>query len=115
LFREAYRAKTGLALFPGSLNLVIKEEFSLLNPSLRPKLITMSGDEYGGERDILMLPCVLSSLDDTPAFVWRTTAAEQHSEDRRLLEVLASIPLRQTFGLKDGDRVEVRIGLPGHP
>ncbi len=110
-FRPAYVAKTGMPIYPGSLNLRTDEEFSLRAPRLAPDLITMAGADYGGERDILMLPCVLVSLENTPALIWRTTTAEAIAEDRRVLEILAAVNLRRTFGLLDGDTVEVRIDV----
>jgi CTP-dependent riboflavin kinase len=108
-YNSAYEHKTGLRIHPGTLNLALEQEFPLLNPDLSDNLILMRKGEYGGQRDILMLPCILTSLDNLKALIWRTTRAEQVAEDRRILEILAEVNLRQTYGLKNGDIVEITV------
>ena len=109
LYNDAYERKTGTRVHPGTLNLAIDQEFPLLPPNHAGRLIVMRREEYGGLRDILMLPCVLKSLRGQKAMVWRTTFAEEVAEDRRILEILAEVNLRTTFGLKNGDVVEVEV------
>ena len=75
------------------------------------KLITLRRAEYGGQRDILMLPCVLTSLQGRPGVIWRTTLAEEDPGERHVLELLAEVNLRKTFGLQNGDVVEVLIPI----
>ena len=109
MYRDAYELKTGMRIHPGTLNLAIDQEFPLLLPKYARRLIVMRRDEYGGLRDVLMLPCVLKSLRCQGAMIWRTALAEDVAEDRRILEVLAEVNLRETFGLKNGDVVEVEV------
>ena len=111
LYAAAYERKTGVGVHPGTLNLRVDKEFPLLATEHAEQLIVMRTAEYGGIRDILMLPCVLSSLEGLRAFIWRTSHAEEVAEDRRILEILAEVNLRETFGLKNGDEVEVSVGL----
>ena len=51
-YREAYERKTGLKVFPGTLNLNIDRELRLLDPAYGAHLISMTSAEYGGPRDI---------------------------------------------------------------
>ena len=55
----------------------------LIGLSARYKVhrIRFGGEEYGGERDILLLPCDMVSLDDRRAFLW--TPGPTAARDRR--------------------------------
>lgn len=113
-FNAAYVRKLGLAVFPGSLNLRLPHPFDWTDPRYKPALIRFDRSEYGGERDILFLPCRLETLKDRPAFLWTTTTPRQGA-DRNLVEIVADIPLRATFGLKDGDLLAVDLVLGDRP
>ncbi len=110
-FNEAYALKVGMSVYPGSLNLRLPQGFDWSAPEVADGLIHFGRAEYGGERDILLLPCVLTTLDECPGFLWTTTRALDDAEPSRVIEVLASVRLRDAFGLSDGDLV--RLELPG--
>ena len=63
----------------------------------------------GGERDILLLPCELFSLDHRSAFLWTPTTAARDRRDPWIVEIVADVNLRNHFGLQDGDTVEIRV------
>lgn len=111
-FNDAYARKLGMAVFPGSLNLRLPHAFDWTNPRYAPDLIRFDRSEYGGERDILFLPCRLETLNAHPAFLWTTTTPRQGA-DLHLVEIVADVSLRDTFGLKDGDIVAVELVLSG--
>jgi CTP-dependent riboflavin kinase len=79
-----------------------------LHPHYEPALIRFDRSEYGGERDILFLPCRLETPDRRLAFLWTTTTPRQGTE-LSLVEIVADIPLRDTYGLKDGDVLAVEL------
>lgn len=108
-FQDAYRRKTGIPIFPGSLNLVLDQPFDWFAESLAPRVITFAREEYGGERDILLLPCQLRLPRYEAAFLWSTTTAARWRPDPRVVEIIASVNLRGTYSLADGDRVEIEI------
>ena len=64
-------------------------------------------EEYGGERDILLLPCDLVSLDYRRAFLWTPTTAARDRRDPWVVEIVADVNLRYHFGLQDGDGVVI--------
>ena len=66
-------------------------------------------EEYGGERDILLLPCELVSLDHRKAFLWTPTTAARDRRDPWVVEIVADVNLRAHFGLQDADVVEIRV------
>ena len=99
LLHEHYRKKTGLDLFPGTLNLELEQEY------LRPTtFVRLEKEEYGGQVSVSIIPCRIFGRQ---AFILRTDGAER--DDRKTLEVAADIGLRLTYGLKDGDVVEVEV------
>ncbi len=111
-FNEAYARKTGMPVFPGSLNVALGAAFDWHAAALKPLLIPFHRSEYGGERDILLLPCVLRNLGGQRAFLWTTTTAAAGREDPWVVEVIAPVGLRATYALNDGDEVEIELPLP---
>lgn len=108
-FADAYARKTGTPIFPGSLNLALDEDFDWYAPFVAERHVFFDRTEMGGERDVLLVPCVLSSLEDRPAFLWSTTTAAQGRADPWVVELICEVGLRATYGLEDGDEVTVRI------
>lgn len=107
LYNEAYSRKTGMNIFPGSLNLVLEHEFDWRAAKYKPFIIRFGREEMGGERDILLLPCVLANLGGRKAFLWTTTNLDR--DDAEIIEIITGVKLRDEHGLADGDLVEVEI------
>jgi CTP-dependent riboflavin kinase len=112
-FNDAYARKTGMPIFPGSLNLALEVPFDWLEPALQSAMIYFPGREFGAERDILMLPCRLRSLRSLRGFLWTTTNGASDPTRRGLVEIIASENLRDRYGLRDGDLVEVEVLAAG--
>ena len=108
-FNAEYSRKLGMAVFPGSLNVALGAPFDWFAPRLQPHVIWFGREEYGGERDILLLPCTLRNLEGQRAFLWSTTTAARDREDPCVVEVVAPIGLRATYGLGDGDLVVIEL------
>jgi CTP-dependent riboflavin kinase len=105
LFNAAYSKKLGRPVFPGSLNVAVSPPFDWFSSEVRARTIPFAKEEYGGERDILLVPCVIESLGDEPAHLWTTTTAP----DGNLVELIAGVHLRSVHGLEDGDEVRIRL------
>ncbi len=106
-YREHYRAKTGLSLFPGTLNVRLDQLYEL--PA--DKVIRLEGVEYGSRVSVSILPV---RLFDRPAVVLRPdlpegASAEDAANRLATLEIATDVKLRDTYGLADGDEVEVII------
>jgi riboflavin kinase, archaea type len=108
-FNHAYSRKLGMPVFPGSLNLALDEIFDWFAPRWQPKVIWFGREEYGGERDILLLPCVLPNQESRRAFLWTPTTAARARPDPWVIELVTDVGLRQTYGLRDGDVVAVQL------
>jgi CTP-dependent riboflavin kinase len=107
LYQEYYRAKTGLTLFPGTLNLDLAHPYEL--PS--DKIIRLEGQEYGSRVSVSIVPV---RIFERPGVILRPDlppwATAEDAADRLLtLEVATDVKLREAYDLQDGDEVEVTI------
>lgn len=113
LFNVAYSKKLGISVFPGSLNSALDHVFDWFDARYEARRIWFSREEYGGERDILLLPCELVNLDHRRAFLWTPTTAARNRRDPWVVEVVSDVNLRDHFSLQDGDVVEIRVPTSG--
>jgi riboflavin kinase len=102
-----YLAKTGMHLFPGTLNVQLPEPYTLPSKALR-----LEGAEYGGMVSVNIVPC---RINGRPAFLLRTDANEQGRghHPRTIIEIATDVKLRDHFHLTDGSAVEIE--LPDDP
>ena len=110
-FNEPYSQKTGMRIFPGSLNLRLDQSFDWFAPMYKSEVVRFGREEYGGDRDILLLPCTLVNLGNRRAFFWTTTTAAHDRLDPSLVEIITDIKLREAYGLTDGSVVDVELDL----
>ena len=96
-----YTQKTGMRLFPGTLNLRLAEPYSL--PT---EVIRLEKEEYGGTVSVSLVPC---SVFGKQAFLLRTDANEEGRghHPKNIIEIATDVKLRDAYGLRDGDEVEV--------
>lgn len=98
---DHYQRKTGMHLFPGTLNIQLDHPYSL--PS---EVTRLEGEEYGGTVSVNIVPC---SILGRSAFILRTDANEQGRghHPRTIVEIATDVKLRDHFHLNDGDIVEI--------
>lgn len=99
--RDHYRDKTGLRLFPGTLNVELDEPFEL--PRERARL---EAEEYGGTVSVSIVPCKVLGR---AAVILRTDKADGEPESRKIIEVACEVKLREQHQLRDGDVIEVEV------
>ena len=99
--QEHYREKTGMRLFPGTLNIQLEEPFEL--PGGRARL---EAGEYGGTVSVSIVPCKVLGR---AAVILRTDKADGEAESRKIIEVACEVKLRERHQLRDGDLVEVEV------
>ena len=99
--REHYRGKTGMWLFPGTLNVELDEPFDL--PRERARL---EAEEYGGTVSVSIVPC---KVFGRAAVILRTDKADSEPESRKIIEVACEVKLREQHHLRDGDVIEVEV------
>jgi riboflavin kinase len=100
---DHYRRKTGMHLFPGTLNVQLEASYTVPPDALR-----LEGEEYNGTVSVNIVPC---KIFGRPAFILRTDANEQGRghHPRTIVEIATDIKLRDHFHLQDGDTVEIEI------
>ena len=101
---DLYYAKTGLHLYPGSLNVELEEPYILPEDVIR-----IEKEEYGGIVSLSLCPC---EIFGRKAFILRTdrNASGKGEHPLTLIEIITDIRLRDAHQLADGDVVEVSVG-----
>jgi riboflavin kinase len=103
--KEHYLQKTGLMLFPGTLNVQLAEEYSI--PA---KVMRLEGREYGGTVSINIVPC---RIFEEEAVILRTDTNERGEglHPKTIIEVACDVKLRDKYQLKDGDIVQIEVDI----
>jgi riboflavin kinase len=98
-----YEQKTGMRLYPGTLNVELPSPYSLPADTIR-----LEASEYGGSVSVSIVPC---RIFNRPAFLLRTDKNEQGIGHHpcHIIEIATDIRLRDTYELKDGDWVEIEF------
>ena len=99
--QDHYRNKTGMWLFPGTLNIQLDEPFDL--PRERKRL---EAEEYVGAVSVSIVPCKVLGR---AAVILRTDKADNEPQSRKIIEVACEVKLREQHQLRDGDVVEVEV------
>jgi len=98
-----YEKKTGLKLYPGTLNIELASPYALPRDVIR-----LEAREYGGRVSVSIVPC---RIFGRPAVLLRTDQNEQSTgrHPRNIIEIATDIRLRDAYQLQDGDWVEVEF------
>jgi riboflavin kinase len=98
-----YEQKTGMPLYPGTLNVELSAPYSLPADA-----ICLEASEYRGSVSVNIVPC---RIFDRPAFLLRTDQNEQGTghHPRNIIEIATDIRLRDAYELKDGDLVDIQF------
>ena len=98
-----YVTKTGMQLYPGTLNIELSRPYSVPSRGIR-----LEADEYGGTVSVNIVPC---QIFDRRAFLLRTDQNEQGTghHSRNVIEIATDVRLRDAYQLKDGDWVAVEL------
>jgi riboflavin kinase len=99
--QDHYRNKTGMQLFPGTLNIELDAPFDL--PRERTRL---EAEEYGGTVSVSIVPC---KVFGRAAVILRTDKADREPQSRKIIEVACEVKLREQHQLQDGDVIEVEV------
>jgi CTP-dependent riboflavin kinase len=99
-----------MTLIPGSLNVLLAAKFDWDDSSIEPFKKIYSLIPYGGNRDICLIPCEIYKEEENKiyAFAWATTHAASEF-DYRVLEIIASVKLREVLPVDNGSVVTIDI------
>jgi 2,3-bisphosphoglycerate-dependent phosphoglycerate mutase len=100
---DAYARRTGMRLFPGSLNLRLDADYRVPRTAAR-----LAAADYGGAVSAFLVPCRIGGRS---AFLVRTDRNEAGTGAHpwALVEVVSDVPLRDTLALADGAAVDVEL------
>jgi len=97
-----YTAKTGMKLFPGTLNVHLNQAYELPSETL-----SLRKEEYGGEVSVKIMPC---RIFGRRAFILRPYRDDKENNyDKRVVEIATDIKLRDAYRLEDGDVVQIEV------
>jgi riboflavin kinase, archaea type len=98
-----YQQKTGMRLYPGTLNVELSAPYSLPE-----NVIRLEANEYGGRVSVSIVPC---RVFDRKAFLLRTDQNEQGvgHHPRNIIEIATDVRLRDAYQLQDGDWIEIEF------
>jgi len=98
-----YQRKTGVKLYPGTLNIRLTEPYSIPAGCTR-----LEAREYGGSVSVSIAPCRICGR---PAFILRTDANESGTgrHPRTVVEIASDVKLRDQHSLHDGDEVSIEV------
>jgi len=104
LLGDLYASKTGMRLFPGTLNLQLDRPWE----TPRRRAIRIEKEEYGGRVSVSIIPC---RVFGRKAFIVRTDQNEPGTGDhaRSIVEIATDVKLREVYSLTDGSEVEVEL------
>jgi riboflavin kinase, archaea type len=102
-YHDLYTRVTGVELYPGSLNVMLAEDYHL-----PPNRLRLEPADYGGRVGMNLVPCLIDGLH---AFILRTDQNEGGvgHHPHNVIEVAAPVRLRDALNLSDGDAVLVEI------
>jgi riboflavin kinase len=98
-----YEQKTGMRLYPGTLNVELALPYSLPEDVIR-----LEAKEYGGSVSVSIVPC---RIFNRRAFLLRTDQNDRGTghHPRNIIEIATDVRLRDAYQLKDGDWVEIEF------
>ena len=99
--QDHYRNKTGMQLFPGTLNIELEAPFDLPRERIR-----LDAEEYGGTVSVNILHC---KVFGRAAVILRTDKADSEPQSRKIIEVACELKLREQYQIRDGDVIEVEV------
>ena len=103
VLQAQYERKTGMHLYPGTLNVRLPNESRLPEDCCR-----LEAAEYGGTVSVNIVPCTIFGRHAVILRTDRNNTGEG-THPRNIVEIASDIRLRDRYNLKDGDPVSIEI------
>ncbi len=100
---ELFLEKTGIRLYPGTLNIKALKEIEIKNPDL-----IIEKEEYGGNERLYVKKCTVLN---EKSYIIRTEKNSGKNGDHPLdlLEIISDVNFREKYGLKDENEIKITI------
>lgn len=102
MMSKVFYNKTGVKLYPGTLNVKLEEPYNLkVDHIIKP-------EEYGGTFNVQVQECKLLQEN---AYIVRSEKNIDNAGDygQDIIEIISDVNFREKYSLKDGDKIEVII------
>ena len=98
-----YERKTGMKLYPGTLNIRLANPYTIAAGSIR-----LEAHEFGGTVGVSIVPCRVLWRR---AFILCTDANNEGTgrHPRTVVEIASDVKLRNDYNLADGDEISVEV------
>ena len=99
-----YTAKSGVALYPGSLDIELAVSYDLPTKGV----ILLEKEEYGGRVSVSLLPCSVSGIQGC---IMRIDPNADGTGDhpKTIIDAAAQVRLRDALNVSDGDIVTIKV------
>lgn len=108
MIEEVFQKKTGMKLFPGTLNIKLRDGYTV-----KPYLV-LKPNEYGGTQNVLIQKCNITNIknnNSTEAYIVRAEKNAGKNGDHAvdIVEIVSDVNLRKKYNLKDNDFISIEI------
>jgi riboflavin kinase len=114
-YRKQFKEKLGYVPFPGTLNVRLVDQLFMnarRELGMHPPSVFIDGFN-DGTRTYGWVKCYRAIVNGNNAIKDAAVLVlERTHYDDAMLEVIAPVPIKQTAGIKNGDRIEVQVRLP---
>ena len=102
MMNKPFYSKTGITLFPGTLNIKLVKLYNLSIDYI------IKAEEYGGSFNVQIQKCKVLQED---AYIVRSekNTADTGDYKQDVIEIVSSINFREKYNLKDGDLLKIEI------
>lgn len=99
---KVFEEKTGIKLYHGTLNIKLENGY-IIEPDW-----VIKPEEFGGTENVLVKEC---KILDNIAYIVRAEKNQKGKgeHDLKILEIVSDINFRETYNLKDGERIMIQI------
>jgi riboflavin kinase len=113
-YRKQFKEKLGYVPFPGTLNVRLVDQLYMnarRDLGMHPPSAFIDGFS-DGTRTYGWVKCYRATINDNMAIKQAAVLVlERTHYDDAMLEVIAPVQIKQTSGMKNGDRIKVQVGL----
>jgi riboflavin kinase len=101
--RAHYEQKTGMKLYPGTLNIRLANPYTIAAGYIR-----VEAHEYGSTVSVSIVPCRVLGRR---GFILRTDANNVGTgrHPRTVVEIASDVKLRDEYNLADGDEISIEV------
>ncbi|MEN3047936.1 MAG: DUF120 domain-containing protein [Candidatus Caldarchaeales archaeon] len=110
-YRQQFREKLGFDPYPGTLNVRLLSVDSIHNRRLLSRIADVRIEGFrNGNRTYGGLKAISGTFNDSELCAVLFIERTHYGDD--VVEIISPVYLRGRFGLKDGDKVRVRVTIP---